>query len=135
MVGESPPVQDVEFDQEEDEEEEESEDESEQRRPGVPVLPHDAIKAVPPIDTTSITQRPRGDSDLSPVNAYGNPDEHYALGDSGKFQTWQVQEVDKRRRRKKGTLGVGNGTDHICHGLRKAACSAMGYFVTYALFN
>ena len=129
--GRESPVQDVEFDQEE----EESEDEEEQRRPGVPVLPHDAINALPPINTTPTTQRPRGDSDLSPVNAYSNSDEHYALGDSGKFQTWQVQEVDKRRRRKKGTLGIGNGqiiyaTDSEKQPVQQWAISSLVHYST-----
>jgi actin cytoskeleton-regulatory complex protein SLA1 len=45
------------------------------------------------------------------MTAYGRPEQHYTIQDPSieqKFKTWQVEEIDSRKRRKKGTLGIGN---------------------------
>ena len=45
------------------------------------------------------------------MSAYGRPEQHYSVRDpklNAKFKTWEVEEIDSRKRRKKGTLGVGN---------------------------
>src|SRR5271170_1091419 len=45
------------------------------------------------------------------MTAYGRPEQHYTIRDptmDAKFKTWQVEEIDSRKRRKKGTLGIGN---------------------------
>lgn len=48
---------------------------------------------------------------LMQMTTYGRPDQHYSVRDptsSSKFKTWEVEEIDSRKRKKKGTLGVGN---------------------------
>lgn len=45
------------------------------------------------------------------MTAYGRPEQHYSVRDpstDSKFKTWQVEEIDNRKRRKRGTLGIGN---------------------------
>jgi hypothetical protein len=45
------------------------------------------------------------------MTAYGRPEQHYTIQDPSteqKFKTWLVEEIDSRKRRKKGTLGIGN---------------------------
>ena len=45
------------------------------------------------------------------MTAYGRPEQHYTIQDpsiESKFKTWQIEEIDSRKRRKKGTLGIGN---------------------------
>ena len=45
------------------------------------------------------------------MTAYSRPDEHYAVRDprtDAKFKTWEVEEIDSHKRRKKGTLGIKN---------------------------
>ena len=48
-----------------------------------------------------------------PKPAYTDPEElvnrSKAKGPSGTVETWSVSEVDKKGKKKKGTLGVGNG--------------------------
>jgi hypothetical protein len=47
------------------------------------------------------------------MSAYGRPEQHYRVRDpttDAKFKTWQVEEIDSRKRRKHGTLGVGNSS-------------------------
>jgi hypothetical protein len=47
------------------------------------------------------------------MTAYGRPEQHYSVRDSSldsKFKTWQVEEIDSRKRRKRGTLGIGNAS-------------------------
>ncbi|KZV68150.1 hypothetical protein PENSPDRAFT_653484 [Peniophora sp. CONT] len=57
------------------------------------------------------------DSPKRPVSTYNDPAELVASTKSAKptqapdpVQTWSVSEVDKKGKKKKGTLGVGNGT-------------------------
>jgi len=45
------------------------------------------------------------------MSAYGRPEQHYSVRDpklDAKFKTWEVEEIDSRKQRRKGTLGVGN---------------------------
>ena len=61
---------------------------------------------------------------ISPDNAYSNPEDLYPMRnptDSGKFKTWQVQEIDRKKRKRKGTLGVGNGQIIFASGSDKTA--------------
>ena len=47
------------------------------------------------------------------MTAYGRPEQHYSVRDpslDSKFKTWQVEEIDSRKRRKRGTLGIGNSS-------------------------
>lgn len=47
------------------------------------------------------------------MSAYGRPEQHYTIRDpvmDAKFKTWHVEEIDSRKRRKKGTLGIGNSS-------------------------
>ena len=47
------------------------------------------------------------------MTAYGRPEQHYTIRDptmDAKFKTWQVEEIDSRKRKKKGTLGIGNSS-------------------------
>jgi hypothetical protein len=47
------------------------------------------------------------------MSTYGRPEQHYSVRNptvDSKFKTWQVEEVDSRKRRKKGTLGIGNAS-------------------------
>jgi len=43
---------------------------------------------------------------------YGKPEQYYSLRSMGekKFRTWQVEEIDSRKRRKAGTLAIGNSS-------------------------
>jgi actin cytoskeleton-regulatory complex protein SLA1 len=47
------------------------------------------------------------------MSTYGRPQEHYAIRNpitDGKFKSWQVEEIDSRKRRKRGTLAIGNSS-------------------------
>ena len=45
------------------------------------------------------------------MSTYGRPQEHYTVRNTdAKFKTWDVEEIDSRKRRKRGTLGIGNSS-------------------------